>query len=132
LSRSVTLIDLTGQRFGHRPSTRASPSLQSKNGRDLAKDRGRLVRASLPTGQLSPRRRRQAWCLHTAEPNIFEAGARAGFSLAFDRDADGDGYPGRFKKWSAQKRDSWVAGFDYGFHARMRLADELARRGRRQ
>jgi hypothetical protein len=66
-------------------------------------------------------RLRQWW------PDEFRDGARCAFLLRFDGDRESGGYPGGFHVWPLERRTAWFAGFNVGFHDRLRLAQEVAK-----
>jgi hypothetical protein len=57
----------------------------------------------------------------------FRDGARCAFLRQFDGDREAGGYPRGFHRWSLDRRNAWIAGFNVGFHDRPRLAREGAR-----
>jgi hypothetical protein len=58
--------------------------------------------------------------------NEFRDGARYGFLLRFDGEREKGGYPLGFHLWPLERRNVWFAGFNRGFHDRLRLAQEEA------
>ena len=56
----------------------------------------------------------------------FRDGARCGFLLRFDGEREKGGYPRGFHLWPLERRNVWFAGFNRGFHDRLRLAQEEA------
>jgi hypothetical protein len=57
----------------------------------------------------------------------FRDGARCGFLCRFDGEREVGGYPRGFHGWALERRNAWFAGFDVGFHDRLRLAREMAK-----
>jgi hypothetical protein len=60
-------------------------------------------------------------------PAEFRDGARCAFLLRFDGDRERGGYPRGFHRWPRDSRNAWFAGFNVGFHDRVRLAREVAK-----
>ncbi len=60
-------------------------------------------------------------------PDEFRDGARCAFLLRFDGDRETGGYPRGFHHWPLDRRNAWFAGFNVGFHDRLRLAQEVAK-----
>ena len=56
-------------------------------------------------------------------PDEFRDGARRGFLLRFDADREKGGYPRGFLLWPLERRNAWFAGFNRGFHDRLRLVE---------
>jgi hypothetical protein len=65
--------------------------------------------------------------LRSRWPAEVRDGARCGFLLSFDGDRERGGYPGGFHHWPLDRRNAWFAGFNVGFHDRLRLAQEVAK-----
>ena len=59
-------------------------------------------------------------------PAEFRDGARCGFLLRFDGEREKGGYPRGFHLWPRERRNVWFAGFNRGFHDRLRFAQEEA------
>jgi hypothetical protein len=59
-------------------------------------------------------------------PAEFRDGARCAFLLHFDGDREKGGYPRGSHRWPRDSRDAWFAGFNVGFHGRLRLVGEAA------
>jgi hypothetical protein len=62
---------------------------------------------------------RQRW------PEEFRDGKRCGFLRSFDGEREAGGYPRGFHHWPLERRNAWYAGFNLGFHDRLRLAKEV-------
>ncbi len=62
--------------------------------------------------------------LERAWPEAFRDGARCAFLMTFPGDREPGGYPRGFHRWPLDKRNAWLAGFDLGFHGRLRVAAE--------
>ncbi len=60
-------------------------------------------------------------------PDEFRDGARCAFLLRFGGDREKGGYPRGFHRWPLDRRNAWLAGFNVGFHDRLRLAQEVAK-----
>jgi hypothetical protein len=60
-------------------------------------------------------------------PDEFRDGARCGFLFYFDDERESGGYPRGFHTWRLERRNAWFAGFNAGFHDRLRLAQEVAK-----
>jgi hypothetical protein len=60
-------------------------------------------------------------------PAEFRDGARCGFLQRYDGDREAGGYPRGFHRWPLDRRNAWFAGFNVGFHDRLRLAREVAK-----
>jgi hypothetical protein len=60
-------------------------------------------------------------------PDEFRDGARCGFLQRYDGDREAGGYPREFHRWPLDRRNVWMAGFNVGFHDRLRLAREMAK-----
>jgi hypothetical protein len=54
-------------------------------------------------------------------PDEFRDGARSGLLLLFDGPREKGGYPSGFHIWALERRNAWFAGFNRGFHDRLRL-----------
>jgi hypothetical protein len=65
--------------------------------------------------------------LHEQWPAEYRDGARCAFLLRFDGEREGGGYPRGFRRWPLERRNAWFAGFNVGFHDRLRLAQEAAK-----
>jgi hypothetical protein len=63
---------------------------------------------------------RKAW------PAEFRDGARCGFLYRFDGERERGGYPRGFRAWELSQRNAWFAGFNVGFHDRIRFARKEA------
>ena len=59
-------------------------------------------------------------------PAEFRGGARCGFLHRFDGDRENGGYPRGFHGWPLDRRNAWFAGFNVGFHDRLRFVREEA------
>lgn len=57
----------------------------------------------------------------------FRDAARCGFLLRVDGEREAGGYPKGFHRWPLERRNAWFAGFNVGFHDRLRLAREVAK-----
>jgi hypothetical protein len=68
-------------------------------------------------------------CLELREqrPIEWRDGARCAFLLRFDGDREQGGYPRGFHRWPQRRRNAWFAGFNKGYHDRMRVLQEEAR-----
>lgn len=71
---------------------------------------------------MSPAAGREA--LRKRWPDEFRDAARCAFLRRFDHDRERGGYPKGFHGWEIERRNSWFAGFNVGFHDRFRLAQE--------
>jgi hypothetical protein len=80
----------------------------------------RRARAGRPQLTAAERER-----LRRAYPGTFNNAARLAFMRQFPLDANRDGYPRDFRRWPRAKRAAWLAGFDLGFHDRLRFGAEL-------
>jgi hypothetical protein len=60
-------------------------------------------------------------------PDEWRDGARCAFLRRFDGEREKGGYPKGFHQWPLDRRNAWCAGFNVGFHDRLRLAREDAR-----
>ena len=58
---------------------------------------------------------RQRW------PAEFRDGARCALLMRFDGERERGGYPLGFHGWPLERRNVWWAGFNRGFHDRLRL-----------
>jgi hypothetical protein len=65
--------------------------------------------------------------LERAWPEAFRDGVRAAYSL-FPADHERGGYPREFSGWPLEKRNSYFAGYNWGFIGRRRARDR-ARHG---
>jgi hypothetical protein len=63
-------------------------------------------------------RRKRMW------PDEFSDGARCGFLKTFPGAREPGGYPLDFHRWPIERRNSWFAGFNLGFHDRLRFVAE--------
>jgi hypothetical protein len=52
----------------------------------------------------------------------FRDGVRCGFLQKRDGVRDSGGYPPCFNDWPLERRNAWFAGFNVGFHDRLRLS----------
>jgi hypothetical protein len=57
-------------------------------------------------------------------PNEYRDGARCAFLQRHDGKREGGGYPLAFHGWPLDRRNAWFAGFNVGFHDRLRLLQE--------
>jgi hypothetical protein len=57
----------------------------------------------------------------------FDDGARCAFLLKFPGERESGGYPRGFHRWSPDRRNAWLAGFNRGFHDRLRRSSERVR-----
>jgi hypothetical protein len=53
--------------------------------------------------------------------------ARCAYLLKFPGEREAGGYPAGFHRWPLERRNAWVAGFNGGFHDRLRYSSERAR-----
>lgn len=53
-------------------------------------------------------------------PDEFRDGARCAFLRSFDGERGAGGYPPCFHRWPLERRNAWHAGFNLGFHQRLR------------
>jgi hypothetical protein len=60
-------------------------------------------------------------------PVEYRDGARCGFLLRFDGERKRGGYPRGFDRWPVERKNAWFAGFNTGFHDRLRFAREGVR-----
>ena len=63
-------------------------------------------------------RLRQRW------PAEFREAARCTFLMRFDGEREPGGYPLGFHRWPLHRRNVWFAGFNVGFHDRVRLLQD--------
>jgi hypothetical protein len=54
-------------------------------------------------------------------PAEFRDGARCAFLRQFDGNREKGGYPLGFHRWPLDRRNAWFAGFNVGFHDRLKL-----------
>ena len=54
-------------------------------------------------------------------PDEFRDAARSALLLRFDGHRETGGYPCGFHIWPLERRNAWFAGFNRGFHDRLRL-----------
>jgi hypothetical protein len=59
-------------------------------------------------------------------PSEFRDGARWGFLQQQEGPRDPGGYPLGFNHWQVARRNAWFAGFNVGFHDRLRLSKREA------
>jgi hypothetical protein len=59
-------------------------------------------------------------------PTEFNDGARCAFLRCFDGEREHGGYPVGFHRWTLDQRNAWFAGFNLGFHDRLRHDAERA------
>jgi hypothetical protein len=59
-------------------------------------------------------------------PLEFRDGVRCGFLQKRDGPGDTGGYPQGFNHWQLERRNAWFAGFNVGFHDRLRLSQSEA------
>jgi hypothetical protein len=59
-------------------------------------------------------------------PDEFRDGARCAFLRRFDGEREPGGYPRGFHRWPLERRNAWFAGFNVGFHDRLRRTREMA------
>ncbi len=57
-------------------------------------------------------------------PVEFRDGARCGLLREYPGDREAGGYPRGFHKWPLDRRNAWYAGFNLGFHERLRAQEE--------
>jgi hypothetical protein len=57
----------------------------------------------------------------------FDDGARCAFLCNFPGERESGGYPRGFHRWSPDRRNAWVEGFNRGFHDRLRRSSERVR-----
>jgi hypothetical protein len=62
--------------------------------------------------------------LRSRWPDEFRDGARCAFLQRYDGDRERGGYPLGFHCWPLDQRNAWFAGFNVGFHDRLRLFAE--------
>ncbi len=60
-------------------------------------------------------------------PDDYRDGARCAFLRTFDGDREAGGFPRGFRRWPLDRRNAWFAGFNVGFHDRLRLVKGEAR-----
>jgi hypothetical protein len=66
-------------------------------------------------------------CLRQRWSDEFKDGARCAFLRRFDGEREKGGYPIGFHHWKLDRRNAWYAGFNCGFHDRLRLVEKEAR-----
>ena len=66
---------------------------------------------------LSIAERERLWRLF---PEEFNEGARCGYSGDYPGEREPGGYPKGFHRWPLERRNAWFAGFNVGFHDRLR------------
>jgi hypothetical protein len=59
-------------------------------------------------------------------PPEFRDGVRCGFLQKREGVRDPGGYPPGFDQWQLERRNAWFAGFNVGFHDRLRLSQSEA------
>jgi hypothetical protein len=59
-------------------------------------------------------------------PPEFRDGARCGFLQRHEGVGNPGGYPPGFDHWQLERRNAWFAGFNVGFHDRLRLSKAVA------
>lgn len=64
---------------------------------------------------------RQRW------PGEWRDGARCAFLRRFDGARAAGGYPVGFHRWTLDRRNAWLSGFNRGFHDRLRRTQEIAK-----
>jgi hypothetical protein len=57
----------------------------------------------------------------------FDDGARCAFLSKFPGEREAGGYPSGFHAWTPNRLNAWFAGFNRGFHDRLRLSSAGAR-----
>jgi hypothetical protein len=57
----------------------------------------------------------------------FRDGARCAFLQRYDGEREPGGYPLGFHRWPLNRRNAWLAGYNVGFHDRIRLVVEEAK-----
>jgi hypothetical protein len=67
---------------------------------------------------------RELTALRARWPTELRDGARYAFLRRFYGDREAGGYPFDFHTWPLDRRNAWFAGFNVGFHDRLRLAQE--------
>ncbi len=58
-------------------------------------------------------------------PAEFRDGARCAFLRTFEGDREAGGSPIGFHRWLLERRNAWFAGFNVGFHDRLRLTRKV-------
>jgi hypothetical protein len=64
--------------------------------------------------------------LRSRWPDEFKDGARCAFLRRYDGKCEKGGYPLGFHPWPLDRRNAWCAGFNKGYHDRLRLVGEAA------
>jgi hypothetical protein len=59
-------------------------------------------------------------------PAEFNDGARCGLLQKYDGQRERGGFPSGFHRWKLDQRNAWFAGFNLGFHDRLRHEAERA------
>jgi hypothetical protein len=65
-------------------------------------------------------------CSQERLPAEFRDGARCGFLQREEGPRDPGGYPRGFHRWPLERRNAWFAGFNVGYHDRLRLSQSEA------
>lgn len=63
-------------------------------------------------------------CLKLGRAADFDDGARCAFLRRFDGARERGGFPPGFHGWPLGRRNAWFAGFNVGFHDRIRFERE--------
>jgi hypothetical protein len=58
-------------------------------------------------------------------PQEFRDGKDCAFLLSFEDDREAGGYPLGFHHWPLDRRNAWFAGFNQGFHDRLRFTKKV-------
>jgi len=68
---------------------------------------------------------REREALRRRWPDEFRDGARCAFLREFEGEREAGGcYPRGFRRWPLSRRNAWYAGFNVGFHDRIRRAQK--------
>jgi hypothetical protein len=64
--------------------------------------------------------------LRSQWPAEFKGAARCAFLRQYDGKREKGGYPLGFHRWMPDRRNAWFAGYNRGYHDRLRLLQEEA------
>jgi hypothetical protein len=60
-------------------------------------------------------------------PAEWRDGARCAFLRHFEGEREKGGYPRGFHRWPLDRRNAWIAGYNRGFHDRLRVSEQEPR-----
>lgn len=64
--------------------------------------------------------------IHKTWTAEFKDGARGALLQCYDGEREEGGYPVGFHRWPLGRRNAWFAGFNIGFHDRLRILREAS------